>query len=149
MPFSRESSQHRDGTQDSHIARGFFTVWVTREAQEYWSSLQSESPGKPKNTGVGSLSPLQGIFLNHESNQGLLHCWQTLDQLSYHHSNLCLYQHVSFLSHTVLLCGPWPVFFLCTAACVSLLRTRAILDRKLLHSRMTYLNSSHLLWPHF
>ena len=36
-------------------------------------SLPSESPGKPKNTGVGSLSLLQGIFLTQESNQGLLH----------------------------------------------------------------------------
>ena len=29
-----------------------------------------------KNTGVGSLSLLQGNFLNQESNQGLLHCRQ-------------------------------------------------------------------------
>ena len=31
-------------------------------------SLPSESPGKPKNTGVGSLSILRGIFLTQESN---------------------------------------------------------------------------------
>ena len=37
-------------------------------------SLPSEPPGKPKNTEVGSLSLLQGIFLTQESNQGLLHC---------------------------------------------------------------------------
>ena len=37
FPFSRESSQPRDQTQVSHIAGGFFTSWVTREAQEYWS----------------------------------------------------------------------------------------------------------------
>ena len=37
-------------------------------------SLPSEPPGKPKNTGVGSLSLLQGIFLTQESNWGLLHC---------------------------------------------------------------------------
>ena len=37
-------------------------------------SLPSEPPGKSKNTGVGSLSLLQGIFLTQESNQGLLHC---------------------------------------------------------------------------
>ena len=41
FPFSRVSSQPRDLTQVSHIAGGFFTV-------EPW--------GKPKNTGVGSLS---------------------------------------------------------------------------------------------
>ena len=29
-------------------------------------SLLSESPGKPKNTGVGSLSLLQGVFLIQE-----------------------------------------------------------------------------------
>ena len=39
-------------------------------------SLLSEPPGKSKNTGVGSLSLLQGIFSSQESNQGLLHCTQ-------------------------------------------------------------------------
>ena len=34
---SRGSSQPRDQTQVSHIAGRFFTSWVTREAQEYWS----------------------------------------------------------------------------------------------------------------
>ena len=37
------------------------------------NSLPSEPPGKPKNTGVGSLSFLQRIFPTQESNQGLLH----------------------------------------------------------------------------
>ena len=46
-------------------------------------SLPSEPPGKPKNTGVCSLSLLQGIFLTQELNQGLLHCRQILYQLSY------------------------------------------------------------------
>ena len=46
-------------------------------------SLSSEPPGKPKNTGVGSLSLLQGNFLTQESNRGLLHCWQILYQLSH------------------------------------------------------------------
>ena len=46
-------------------------------------SLPSEPPGKPKNTGVGSLSLLQGIFPTQESNRGLLHCKQILYQLSY------------------------------------------------------------------
>ena len=35
-------------------------------------SLPAEPPGKPKNTGVGSWSLLQGIFLTWELNQGLL-----------------------------------------------------------------------------
>ena len=46
-------------------------------------SWPSEPPGKPKNTGVGSLSLPQGIFPTQESNQGLLHCRQILHQLSY------------------------------------------------------------------
>ena len=44
-------------------------------------SLLSEPPGKPMNTGVGSLSLLQGIFLFQELKQGLLHCRQILYQL--------------------------------------------------------------------
>ena len=50
-------------------------------------SLPAEPPGKPKNTGVGSLALLQGIFLTQESNQGLLHCRQILYQLSYQGSS--------------------------------------------------------------
>ena len=46
-------------------------------------SLPAEPPGKPKNTGVGSLSLLQWIFPIQELNQGLLHCRQILYQLSY------------------------------------------------------------------
>ena len=36
-------------------------------------SLPAEPPGKPKNTGVGRLSLLQGNFPTQESNQDLLH----------------------------------------------------------------------------
>ena len=39
------------------------------------------SPGQ--NTGVGTLSLLQGIFLTQGSNPGLLHCGQILHHLSY------------------------------------------------------------------
>ena len=46
-------------------------------------SLLAETPGKPKNTGVGSLSLLQGIFPTQELNWGLLHCRPILYQLSY------------------------------------------------------------------
>ena len=49
-------------------------------------SLPSQPPGKPKNTGVRSLSLLQGLFLTQESNQGLLHCRRVLYQLSYQES---------------------------------------------------------------
>ena len=44
-------------------------------------SLPAEAQGKPKNTEVGSLSLLQGIFLTQELNQDLLHYRQILDQL--------------------------------------------------------------------
>ena len=46
-------------------------------------SLPAEPPGKPKNTGMGSLFLLQKIFPTQESNHGLLHCRQILYQLSY------------------------------------------------------------------
>ena len=69
FPSSRGSSQPRDWTMVSHIASGFF--------------LLVEPPGKPKNTGVGSLSFLQRIFPTQESNWSVLHCRQILYQLSY------------------------------------------------------------------
>ena len=59
MPFSRRSSQPRDQTSSP-------TPQV--------NSLPAEPPGKPKNTGMGSLFLLQGNFLTQESNWGLLHC---------------------------------------------------------------------------
>ena len=62
------SSQPRDWTQVSHIADFFFTSWPQ---------------GKTKNTRVGSLSLLQGIFLTQESNWGILHCRWILYQWSY------------------------------------------------------------------
>ena len=46
-------------------------------------SLPAEPQGKPKYTGVGSLSLLQVIFPTQGLNQGLLHCKQILYQLSY------------------------------------------------------------------
>ena len=46
------------------------------------------SPGK--NTGVGSYSLLQGIFLTRESNPHLLHCRQILYCLSYQGSPLSI-----------------------------------------------------------
>ena len=46
-------------------------------------SLPAEPPGKPKDTGVGSLSLLQQIFPTQELNWGLLHFRRILYQLSY------------------------------------------------------------------
>ena len=62
VPFSRGSSRPRDRTQ------------ISRKAD----SLPAEPPGKPKNTGMGSLSLLQGIFLTQELNRGLLNCRRIL-----------------------------------------------------------------------
>ena len=50
----------------SHITSGFFTVWGTREAQEYWSGQPMPSPQ---------------IFPAQELNWGLLHCRWILYQL--------------------------------------------------------------------
>ena len=60
FPFSRGSSQPRDQTQ----------VSLTLQAD----SLLAEPQGKPKKTGVGSLSLLQRIFPTQELKQSPLHC---------------------------------------------------------------------------
>ena len=61
-------------------------------------SLPSESPGKPKNTGVtGSLSLLWRKFPTQDLNQGLLHCRQILYQLIYQGSPIsAVTQRVDF-----------------------------------------------------
>ena len=64
----RGSSQPKNWTQVSCIAGRFFTIWATREVQEYWS-------GKP--------IPSPGDLPTKESSWGLLHCRQILYQLSY------------------------------------------------------------------
>ena len=50
-------------------------------------SLPAEPPGKPNNSGVGSLSLLQWIFPTQESHRALLHCRRILYQLSYQGSS--------------------------------------------------------------
>ena len=59
MPTSRESSQLRDQTQISCIASGSLALQA--------DALPFEAPGNPKNTGMGSLSIFQRIFLTQES----------------------------------------------------------------------------------
>ena len=59
-------------------------------------SLPAELPGKPRNTGVGSLSLLQGIFLTQEVNWGFLHCRRILYQLSYQGSSVLLKHNNNF-----------------------------------------------------
>ena len=75
LSLQGRSSQPRDRTQVSSIA-GY--------------SLPAEPQGKPKNTGVGSLSLLQWIFPTQESNRGLLHCRWILYHLSYQGSHKLL-----------------------------------------------------------
>ena len=60
-------------------------------------SLPAEPPGKTKNTGVGSLTLLQQIFPNQESNCGLWHCRQILYQLSYE-GNILITLHKTSMS---------------------------------------------------
>ena len=52
FPFSKGSSQPRDQTQVSRIAGGFFTIWATREAQEYWSGQPIPSPEDLPDPGI-------------------------------------------------------------------------------------------------
>ena len=102
FPFSRGCSQPKDQTQVLSIADWFFTSWATREDQE--------------NTGVGSLSLLQQIFLTQELNWGLLHYRWILYQLSYEGSPLrskpchtwitCMPSH---FSHIWLFVTPWTI----------------------------------------
>ena len=61
-------------------------------------SLLSVPPGKPKNTGVGSLSLLQRIFPTQKLNRGLLHCRRILYQLNYQGSPTCIYAYYLFVS---------------------------------------------------
>ena len=60
---------NQGSNSDLLIASGFFSPF--------------EPPGKPKNTGVGSLFLLQESFPTQKANQGLLLCRQVLYQLSY------------------------------------------------------------------
>ena len=57
MPSSRGSSQPRDWTQVPSIAGWFFTIWATREAQEYWCGKPIPSPGELPDSGIELGSP--------------------------------------------------------------------------------------------
>ena len=60
-------------------------------------SLPAEPPGKPKNSGVGSLYLLQQIFQTQESSQGLLHGRWILYQVSYQGSPKVFIKFVTML----------------------------------------------------
>ena len=61
---------------------------VSNSLQPHGLHSPWNSPGQ--NTGVGSLSLLQGIFPTQRSNPGILHCRQILYQLSYQGSPIIL-----------------------------------------------------------
>ena len=61
-------------------------------------SLPAMLPGKPKNTGVESLSFLQEIFPTQESNWGLLHCKWILYQLSCQGSPHTTVSEINYIS---------------------------------------------------
>ena len=89
VPFSRGSSQRRYQTQVSHIAGGFFTTWLSHQGSptilewvahpfssgsswpRNWTGISWITGGfftswvtrETQNTGVGSLSLFQRIFL--------------------------------------------------------------------------------------
>ena len=65
--WGTQESESRSVVSDSLWPRGLYSPW--------------SSPGQ--NTGVGSLSLLQGIFPTQGSNPGLPHCRQILYQLSH------------------------------------------------------------------
>ena len=80
-------SESRSVVSDSLWPCGLYSPW--------------DSPGQ--NTGVGSLSLLQGIFPTQGSNPGFLHCRQILHQLSYEGSS---FETVVFFLTKVFLLFP-------------------------------------------
>ena len=74
-------------------------------------SLPTEPQGKPKNTGVGSLSLLHQIFPKQEFNQSLLHCRRILYQLSCQGvTREAFMKHWHQKSHSVSeKCVTWPL----------------------------------------
>ena len=72
--ISQFAYESRSVMSDSLGPQGLYSPW--------------NSPGQ--NTGVHSLSLLQGIAPTQESNQGLLHCMQILYQLNYQGSLIVL-----------------------------------------------------------
>ena len=80
------------------LSRGFLNPRIKpRSPALQADSLPSEPSGEPRNTGVGSLSLLQGISPTQELNQALLHCRRILYTLSYQESPIPS-KHL-FISH--------------------------------------------------
>ena len=78
-------------------------------------SLPAEPQWKPKNTGVGSLSLLQQIFLTQDLNWGPPHCRQILYQLNYQgslHVLLNWSQKRTFLFNKWKLCYSFGILYI-------------------------------------
>ena len=119
-------------------------------------SLPSEPPGKPKNTGVGNLSLLQGNFPTQESNWGLLHCRRILYHMSCQVSLIVSFYSLFF---NFLFCS---VLFLCSVSgyfcvfCVWLFFIDIMCEKMWRHilrfclivssSRQGFFHSSHQNW---
>ena len=109
------------------LSRGIFLIQGSepRSLASQMNSLPSEPLEKPENTGAGSLSLLQGIFLNQQSNRGLLHCRQILYQLSHtpfsSRKSLCSLMLPGFSTHQVHTgaCPPLGLHFLYHFFCFS------------------------------
>ena len=71
VAHGNRSSPTRGWTCTPCIGRRVLTTGPPREFPIMPASLPTEPQGKPRNTRVGSLSLLQGIFLTQELNQGL------------------------------------------------------------------------------
>ena len=76
------------------------TLCNTMDCSPPGSSVHGDSPGK--NTGVGCHFLLQRIISTQESNWGLLHCRQIINQLSYQ-GRLILVYYTSVTSFSTLL----------------------------------------------
>ena len=83
MPCSRESSQPRDWTQVSRIVGGFFTVWATREAQEYWNGYPIPFLGELPGPGIELGSPALHADSLPAALPGKLHFMCILPQLKW------------------------------------------------------------------
>ena len=88
LPMTRKDDCSLPGSTVHGILQAGILEWITipfcgdipnsgikpRSPALQADSLLSEPPGKPKKTGVGSLTLLQGNFPMQESELGLLHC---------------------------------------------------------------------------
>ena len=72
-----------NGNQKKPMVTGLSEVEVAQLYPTLCNPIDCAWSSPGQNTGVGSLSLLQGIFPTQELNWGLLHCRQILYQLSY------------------------------------------------------------------